>query len=81
MVESVTSNYPLSNCEVKDDVWTFLTVLGKGIMFEYVIPNLLVIRASLSEVKLQWVNCEGEVEVFDGFAHRPNSACYPQDTV
>lgn len=63
MAESVTSDF-----EVEDDVWTFLTVLGKGITFEYVVPSFPVIRANLTEVKLQWVNCEGELEIFDGFA-------------
>ena len=32
-------------------------------------PSFPVIRANLTEVKLQWVNCEGDVEAFDGFAH------------
>jgi len=54
---------------VESDVWTFLTILSKGITFEYVVPSFPVIRTKLTEVKLQWVNCKGELEVFDGFAH------------
>ena len=60
MAESVTSDF-----EAGDEEWTFLTVLGKGITFKYVMPSFPVFRA---EVKLQWANHEGELEVFDGFA-------------
>ena len=63
MAESVTSDF-----EAGDEEWTFLTVLGKGITFEYVVPSFPVFRANLTEVKLQWANREGELEVFDGFA-------------
>ena len=63
MAESVTSDF-----EAGGEEWTFLTVLGKGITFEYVVPSFPVFRANLTEVKLQWANREGELEVFDGFA-------------
>ena len=61
--ESVTSDV-----EAGDEEWTFLTGLGKGITFEYVVPSFPVFRANLTEVKLQWANCEGELEIFDDFA-------------
>ena len=66
MAESTTgSDYEVE--ESDGDVWTFITVLSKGTTFEYVVPNFPVICAKLTEVKLQWVNCGGDLEVFDGF--------------
>ena len=47
MAESVTSDF-----EAGDKEWTFLTVLGKGITFEYVVPSFPIFRANLMEVKL-----------------------------
>ena len=44
---------------------TFITVLTRGITFEYILPSFPVIRAKLME---KWVNYEGELDVFDGFA-------------
>ena len=32
------------------------------------VPNFPVFVATLTEVKLQWDSCNGEVMVFDGFA-------------
>ena len=61
MAESIASDF-----EAGAEEWTFLTVLGKGITFEYVVPSFPVFRAKL---KLQWANRKGELEVFDGFAH------------
>ena len=58
MAESVTSDF-----EAGGEEWTFLTVLGKGITFEYVVPSFPVFRANLTEVKLQWANREGELEL------------------
>ena len=42
MAESVTSDF-----EAGGEEWTFLTVLGKGITFEYVVPSFPVFRANL----------------------------------
>lgn len=44
-----------------------ITVLAKGNTIDYVVPSFPVFSAKLTEVKLQWENCKGEMEVFDGF--------------
>lgn len=48
---------------------TMITILAKGNTVDYVVPSFPVFSTRLTEVKLQWENCEGELEVFDGFAH------------
>ena len=47
---------------------TVLTILDKGITFEYVVPSFPVVRENLTEVKLQYEGNGGEPLVFDGFA-------------
>ena len=54
MAESIASDF-----EAGDEEWTFLTVLGKGITFEYVVPSFPVFRANLTELKLQCANRKG----------------------
>jgi len=48
--------------------WTLLTILDKGITFEYVVPSFPIVRENLTEVKLQYEGDGGEPLVFDGFA-------------
>ena len=50
------TNNERNDHEPESEVWTFLTVLNKGITFEYIVPSFPVIRTNLTEVKLQWVN-------------------------
>ena len=53
--------------EVLED-FVLIAVLAKGDTIEYVVPSFPVFVAKLTEVKLQWDSCDGEVMVFDGFA-------------
>ena len=48
--------------------FVLITILSKGDTIDYVVPSFPVFGAKLTEVKLQWDSCEGEVMVFDGFA-------------
>ena len=48
--------------------WTLLTILDKGITFEYVVPSFPVVCKNLTEVKLQYEGDGGEPLVLDSFA-------------
>ena len=48
--------------------FVLIAALAKGDMIEYVVPSFPVFVDKLTEVKLQWDSCDGEVMVFDGFA-------------
>jgi len=71
MAESFSGDYKSNSSDLdpESDVWTFLTVVNKGITFEYVVPSFPVIHTNLTEVRLQWVNCEEDIEVFDSCTH------------
>ena len=47
---------------------TRVSVPVKGNTIDYVIPSFPMVKARLVEVKLEWVNSQGEVEAFDSFA-------------
>lgn len=53
-----------------DDFNVEITILAKGNTFLYVVPSFLIFKATLQEVKLQWEEPGGEIQVFDGFARQ-----------
>lgn len=57
--------------------FVLITVLAKGDTIEYVVPSFPVFGAKLTEVKLQWESCEGEIMVFDGFARSCEALEHP----
>ena len=55
-----------------------IIVLAKEDTIEYyVVPSFPVFGAKLTEVKLQWESCEGEIMVFDGFARSCEALEHP----
>ena len=54
--------------EPTEDDFVFVTFLGLGRVFNYVIPSFPVFKTTLQEVKLQFEEPDGTVHVFDGFA-------------
>ena len=54
--------------EPKEDDFVLVTVLGIGRIFNYVIPSFPIFKTTLQEVKLQFEEPDGTVQVFNGFA-------------
>jgi len=59
--------------EIDCNILTRITVLVKDNTIDYVVTSFPVVWARLVEVKLEWVNCQGEIETFDGFVRDCNA--------
>jgi len=73
MAEGSTLNHHETQSETDEDRepteedFVFVTVLGLGNVLNYVVPSFPMFKTTLQEVKLQFQEPDGTVQVFDGF--------------
>ena len=62
---------------VEDDDITIITVLSKGNTISYVTPSFPVYSANLVEVKIQYQDEAGNLQISDAFAKDCDDMDYP----